>query len=80
MLTFSTKIVESISNGVPVITNETSDICTYIKNSKNGIIINKDISTSIKILTQLLPIKVTLVIWNTGITANFNFILIMKII
>ena len=37
---FSTKLVESISAYVPVITNNTSDIKKYIKEGKNGFIID----------------------------------------
>lgn len=37
---FSTKIIESLSMFVPVITNNTSDMIKYIKNGKNGYILN----------------------------------------
>lgn len=37
---FPTKLVESISAGVPVITNKTSNISDYIENGKNGFLIN----------------------------------------
>ena len=37
---FPTKIAESITAGVPVITNPTSDIEKYIQNGKNVFILN----------------------------------------
>ena len=48
---FSTKIAESLSLFVPIITNDTSDIKKYIKNGKNGFII--DIFDEEKALNQL---------------------------
>ena len=41
---FPTKVAESISAGVPVITNESSDLPLYIESGKNGFLL-KDIST-----------------------------------
>jgi len=40
MAGFPTKLVESMSLGVPVITNDTSDISEYIRDNKNGYIIS----------------------------------------
>lgn len=48
---FPTKIAESISMFVPVITNDTSDISKYIKNGKNGYII--DVFNQDKAILQL---------------------------
>lgn len=42
MAGFPTKFVESISCGVPVITNETSDLKNYLKAGKNGILLNTE--------------------------------------
>ena len=39
MAGFPTKFVESISCGVPVIMNDTSDIRQYLSDGKNGILI-----------------------------------------
>lgn len=40
---FPTKLGESMSAGTPVITNNTGDICCYVKNGVNGIIVNDSI-------------------------------------
>lgn len=40
MAGFPTKIAESITAGVPILTNPTSDIDKYIKNGVNGYILN----------------------------------------
>tara|TARA_B100001094_G_C18076443_1_gene742863 strand:+ start:1 stop:705 length:705 start_codon:yes stop_codon:yes gene_type:complete len=40
MAGFPTKFAESLSNGIPVITNPTSDIESFISNGKNGFLIN----------------------------------------
>lgn len=42
MAGFPTKLVESISCGIPVITNQTSDIADYIREGKNGILLSTD--------------------------------------
>ena len=39
---FPTKFVESISAGVPVITNKTSDLANYLKNGENGFLLSED--------------------------------------
>lgn len=39
---FPTKVAESLCLGVPVITNDTSDIINYVKDGENGIIIDAD--------------------------------------
>jgi len=40
MAGFPTKIAESITLGTPVITTDTSDICTYITNGQDGVILD----------------------------------------
>ena len=45
---FPTKLVESISCGVPVITNNTSNITDYIKSGYNGFILDNDIVEGLK--------------------------------
>lgn len=40
MAGFPTKVSESITCGVPVITNDTSDIATYIVNGENGFVVD----------------------------------------
>lgn len=40
MVGFPTKVSESISCGTPVLCNDTSDIKNYIKNGKNGFVMN----------------------------------------
>lgn len=40
MAGFPTKFVESISCGVPVITNRTSDLAQYVKDGKNGVLLD----------------------------------------
>lgn len=51
MAGFPTKIVESLSLGVPVITTETSDLKNYIQDGINGFIV--DINDQIKLEDQL---------------------------
>lgn len=41
MMGFPTKFAEAISAGIPVITNDTSDISKYLKNNENGLIVSK---------------------------------------
>lgn len=52
---FPTKVTESIFNGIPVITNCTSDIGLYINDGINGLVIDGDnsISTCIRKASQL---------------------------
>lgn len=45
---FSTKIAEAISFGTLVLTNNTSDVASYIKDGKNGIIISDDVQIASK--------------------------------
>lgn len=42
MAGFPTKFAESITRGVPVITNATSDLSDYIRNNKNGLLLSTD--------------------------------------
>lgn len=42
MAGFPTKFVESISCGVPVITNQTSDLNQYIRENKNGVLLSTE--------------------------------------
>lgn len=46
---FPTKLVESISCGIPVITNDTSDIKKYIESGKNGFIIGANIENDLSL-------------------------------
>jgi glycosyltransferase involved in cell wall biosynthesis len=52
---FPTKLVESLSCGVPLITNDTSDIKKYIKNGFNGFILeNHSVEEIIECLENLI--------------------------
>ncbi len=57
MAGFPTKLVESISIGVPVFTNDTSDISEYIKTNTNGFIVSsvnsEEINSTMKELLNL---------------------------
>lgn len=44
---FSTKLVESLAAGVPVIANRTGDIAVYIENGKEGILIDDETYDSV---------------------------------
>ena len=44
---FPTKVVESISCGTPVITNNTSDLKEYIVQGKNGFLVNTEIENNL---------------------------------
>lgn len=55
---FPTKVVESLSCGVPVITNLSSDLSLYLKDEHNSIILNEIDETSIiKILNKVANIN-----------------------
>ena len=54
MAGFPTKVVESLSLGVPVITTDTSDLNKYIHNGINGYIV--DINDTLKLEDQLIKI------------------------
>lgn len=45
---FPTKIVESLTNGVPVITNITSDLSMYLKDGNNSIIIKERTAQNVR--------------------------------
>jgi len=49
---FPTKLMESITLGVPVITNITSDIGLYIKNNHNGFIVQQNSLSSLKLTIE----------------------------
>ncbi len=54
MAGFPTKIAESITLGTPVITNDTSDICTYVKDGVDGYILDiSDFLSAEEKLTQI---------------------------
>ena len=72
---FPTKFVESISAGVPVITNKTSDLEYHLKNGENGFLLGNNIENDLKIaiendtkiekINQMLPkIFGQLTVWN----------------
>ena len=50
---FPTKLVESMSCGVPVITNKTSNIDEYISNGNNGFLIDDDIINGLENVFKL---------------------------
>lgn len=47
---FPTKLVESISCGIPVITNDTSDIKKYIQSGKNGFILGSNVKEDLSLI------------------------------
>ena len=49
---FPTKFVESISAGVPVITNGTSNIADYLKNGQNGFLLGENIGCELEKILQ----------------------------
>lgn len=55
---FPTKLVESLSSGIPIITNCTSDIPKYITNGENGFLLNNtSASELIKCFYQILSLS-----------------------
>lgn len=49
---FPTKLVESLSAGVPIITNKTSDIPNFIRNGENGFVLSEINSSAIKLVLK----------------------------
>jgi glycosyltransferase involved in cell wall biosynthesis len=74
---FPTKIVESLSHSVPVITNLTSDLNLYLKNFQNSIICySESLEDIIKSLTLILEIddkNYLKLCYNAGVTYKENF-------
>lgn len=58
MAGFPTKFVESISSGIPVITNKNSDLEDYIKNGENGFFVNENILEGFKRVISMDPEKI----------------------
>lgn len=50
---FPSKVAESLNNGIPVITNDTSDVSDYIINDKNGWVLSFEIDEAINYMSAL---------------------------
>lgn len=74
---FPTKIVESLSYSVPVITNLTSDLNLYLKNFQNSIICNsdslEDIIKSLNLIMEIDYKKYLKLCYNAGLTYKKMF-------
>ena len=76
---FPTKLVESLSAGIPIIVNDTSDITNYIKNNINGFVVSNgkiqsilDCLSKIELIEQDVFNRMKIEAINTAIN-NFDY-------